>query len=138
MARADHCSSQPYSSFTRHDRSPILRRAHSTLWHSGGSAMTFILANQRYRPRMLRGWRPVLGVMLVLAAACGDTETAAPSSPSSTVAAPTASSATGTSPSRTIVPDVVVRDVSSGADVNVPAVAVRPDRPTLYWFWAPH
>ena len=69
----------------------------------------------------------VLGVMLVLAAACGGSETAAPSSVSSTTVVP-----------RTVVPDVVVRDVSSGADVNVRAVAARPDRPTLYWFWAPH
>ena len=86
---------------------------------------------------MLRGWRSVVGVMLVLAAGCGESETAAPSSPSPT-AAQTTSSATGTSPTRTVVPDVVVRDVASGADVNVRAAAARPDRPTLYWFWAPH
>jgi hypothetical protein len=87
---------------------------------------------------MLRAWRPVLGMMLVLATACGESETAAPSAPSSTAAAETTSSATGTNPGRTVVPDVVVRDVSSGADVNVRAVAAQPDRPTLYWFWAPH
>jgi hypothetical protein len=67
---------------------------------------------------MRRGWRSVLGVLLVLAAACGDSETAAPSSPPSSAAAPTTSSAPGTSPARTVVPDVVVRDVASGADVN--------------------
>ena len=87
---------------------------------------------------MLRSWRSVVGVMLVLAAACGESETAAPSSPSSTAAAQTTSSATGKSPARTVVPDVIVRDVASGADVNVRAAAARPDRPTLYWFWAPH
>ena len=75
-------------------------------------------------------------MMLVLATACGEGETAAPSSPSSSAAAPTTSPATGTG--RTVVPDVVVRDVASGADVNVRAAAARPDRPTLYWFWAPH
>ena len=79
---------------------------------------------------MLRGWRSVIGVMLVFAAGCGDSETAAPSSPSPTV--------TGTSPARTVVPDVVLRDVGTGADVNLRAAAARPDRPTLYWFWAPH
>ena len=87
---------------------------------------------------MLRSWRSVVGVMLVLAAACGESETAAPSSPSSTAAAQTTSSATGKSSARTVVPDVIVRDVASGADVNVRAAAARPDRPTLYWFWAPH
>ena len=76
---------------------------------------------------MLRGRTSVLGVVLVLAAACGGSETAAPTSPSSTTAAP-----------RGVVPDVVVRDVAGGADVNVRAAAARPDRPTLYWFWAPH
>ena len=87
---------------------------------------------------MLRGWRSVLGVMLVFAAGCGESETATPSSPSPTAAAETTSSATGKSPARTVVPDVVVRDVASGADVNLRAAAARPDRPTLYWFWAPH
>ena len=76
---------------------------------------------------MLRGRTSVLGVMLVLAAACGGSETAAPPSPSSATVAP-----------RSTVPDVVVRDVASGSDVNVRAAAARPDRPTLYWFWAPH
>jgi hypothetical protein len=33
--------------------------------------------------------------------------------------------------------DAVVRDVATGADVNVRALAAS-DRPTLYWFWAPH
>ena len=88
---------------------------------------------------MLRAWRPVLGLMLVLTAACGESEkTAAPSSPSSTATAPTTSSATGASPARTVVPDVALRDVGTGADVNLRSAVARPDRPTLYWFWAPH
>ena len=86
---------------------------------------------------MRRGLTAVLGLMLVLAAACGGSETAAPSSPSSTAAAPSSPSSTAAAP-RSVVPDVVVRDVASGADVKVRAAAARPDRPTLYWFWAPH
>jgi hypothetical protein len=84
------------------------------------------------------GWRTALGVMVVLAAGCGESEMATPSSPTSTAAGQTASSATGANPGRTVVPDVVARDVASGADVNVRTAAARPDRPTLYWFWAPH
>lgn len=99
---------------------------------------------------MLSGWRSVVGVMLVLAAGCGESETAAPSSPSPTSTSPTAGpdatgpgatagpAGTGTSQVRTVVPDVVLRDVGTGADVNLRAAAARPDRPTLYWFWAPH
>ena len=72
-------------------------------------------------------------MMLVLTAACGGGESASPPSPPST-AAPAAS---GTNAAETVVPDVVMRDVASGADVNLRALAA-PDRPTLYWFWAPH
>jgi hypothetical protein len=86
---------------------------------------------------MLRRWR-TLGFILVLTAGCGmGDDMAAPSSPSST-AGDAASSATGADPGRNAVPDVVVRDVATGADVSVRAAAARPDRPTLYWFWAPH
>lgn len=78
--------------------------------------------------------------MLLLAVACGGSESASPSSPSTaTAAAPTtgAPTATGTGPVRAVVPDVVLRDVGTGADVNLRALGLS-DRPTLYWFWAPH
>ena len=80
--------------------------------------------------------------MLLFAPACGGGESASPPSSTST-AAPPATAATGappataTSPIRTVVPDVVVRDVGTGADVNLRALGLS-DRPTLYWFWAPH
>ena len=88
---------------------------------------------------MLRRLR-ALGVVLVLTAGCGmGDDMAAPSSPTSTEAGDAASpSATGADPGRSAVPDVLVRDVATGADVNVRTAAARPDRPTLYWFWAPH
>jgi hypothetical protein len=77
--------------------------------------------------------------MFVLTAGCGmGDDMAAPSSPSSTAAGETNSSAAGADAGRSAVPDVVVRDVATGADVNVRTAAARPDRPTLYWFWAPH
>jgi hypothetical protein len=81
---------------------------------------------------MLPGRRAALGLVLVLTAACGGggDGSAAPSSSSSS------SMTTGTA-AGTTVPDVVVRDVATGGDVNLRTLGL-PDRPTLYWFWAPH
>jgi hypothetical protein len=75
--------------------------------------------------------------MLLFAPACGGGESASPPSPSTTAAPPTTATPAATSPPRTVVPDVVLRDVATGGDVNLRALAM-PERPTLYWFWAPH
>ena len=72
--------------------------------------------------------------MLMLASACGGGEAAAPTSSPSTAASPATASPAGQS---TVVPDVAVRDVGTGADVNIRTLGLS-DRPTLYWFWAPH
>ncbi|MEW6474495.1 MAG: hypothetical protein AB1679_19755 [Actinomycetota bacterium] len=89
---------------------------------------------------MVRGRGSVLGAVLLLAVACGGGEedssgSAPPTTAASATTAPPA--ATATSSARTAVPDVVVRDVATGADVNLRALGL-PERPTLYWFWAPH
>ena len=75
-----------------------------------------------------------MGLVLLLATACGGGEEASSGSSPTTSGVP---ATTGTSSLRTAVPDVVVRDVGTGADVNLRALGL-PDRPTLYWFWAPH
>ena len=80
---------------------------------------------------MLPGRQPAIGLLLLLAVACGG-------DPAPSGSSPTTGPATATAPGQqTAVPDVVVRDVASGGDVNLRALAL-PDRPTLYWFWAPH
>lgn len=71
-----------------------------------------MLRDRRLAVRMVM---PV--VALLLAVACGGDE---------------GGDAVGTD-----VPNVTVRDVGSGADLNLRALALA-DRPTLYWFWAPH
>lgn len=38
---------------------------------------------------------------------------------------------------RVALPDVTVRDVAAGADVDLAAL-LPSDRPLLAWFWAPH
>jgi hypothetical protein len=58
-------------------------------------------------------------------------------SPSPTTGAPPATTPTAPAAPAGDIPDAVVRDVATGADVNVRELAVS-DRPTLYWFWAPH
>lgn len=77
---------------------------------------------------MLPGHRFV-GFLLLLTVACGGGSVSSGSS--GTTGAP------GPAAARTDVPDVTVRDVGTGADVNLQALALA-DRPTLYWFWAPH
>jgi hypothetical protein len=90
---------------------------------------------------MLHRRSSALGLLLLSAMACGrgqpaPTTTAAPPTTGATphTVAPTP---TPTEPVRTVVPNVVVRDVATGSDVNLRAFA-QADRPTLYWFWAPH
>ena len=82
---------------------------------------------------MLPG-RLFVGFLLLLTVACGG-GSVSPGSSGATGAPATAQ--TGPAAVRTDVPDVTVRDVATGADVNLRALAL-PDRPTLYWFWAPH
>jgi hypothetical protein len=89
---------------------------------------------------MVVGRTSGVALLIVLATACGgggsSPPTAGPASTAST--APTSpTSPTVTKPLQTSVPDVLVRDVATGADVNLRALGL-PDRPTLYWFWAPH
>lgn len=81
-----------------------------------------------------------MGLILLLATACGGGGSSPSASSPTTAGAPATTAApptTGVGSSRTVVPDVVVRDVATGADVNLRALGL-PDRPTLYWFWAPH
>ncbi len=84
---------------------------------------------------------PVLALVLLLATACGSGDPAPPGSLSpTTVASPPttgAPAATATTSPASAVPDTVVRDVATGADVKIRALGLA-DRPTLYWFWAPH
>ena len=77
-----------------------------------------------------------LALVLLLAGACGGGDDG-PLESSSPPPTSGASATTGTSAARSDVPDVVVRDVATGGDVNLRALGL-PDRPTLYWFWAPH
>ena len=107
---------------------------------------------------MIRGRATALALVVLFASACGrGDDSASPGDPSPTAASPTtgrtaagppssapgspseqgAPVATGTGPARTVVPDVVLRNVNSGADVKLRALGL-PERPTLYWFWAPH
>jgi hypothetical protein len=86
---------------------------------------------------MVRGGRAALGLMLMLSAACGDGDPSVSGSSSPTTGAPAATAPTAPAAPAGDIPDAVVRDVATGADVNVRALAVS-DRPTLYWFWAPH
>ena len=83
----------------------------------------------------MRGRAVRLALVLLLAGACGGGDGGAPESSAPPTSGPSAT--TGTSAARTDVPDVVVRDVATGGDVNLRALGL-PDRPTLYWFWAPH
>lgn len=82
---------------------------------------------------MLPGPR-LVGFLLLLTVACGGGSDSSGSSGTTRApaTAPTAPAAAGTD-----VPDVTVRDVGTGADVNLRSLALA-DRPTLYWFWAPH
>ena len=82
---------------------------------------------------MLPGQRFV-GFLLLLAVACGGREGSSGSS--GTTGAP-ATGQTSPAAAGTDVPDVTVRDVGTGADVNLRTLALA-ERPTLYWFWAPH
>jgi hypothetical protein len=87
---------------------------------------------------MLRRRGALLGLLLLIAGACAES----PGGPDQDISSPTTggTSATTAAPStsaRSDVPDVVVRDVATGADVNLRALGL-PDQPTLYWFWAPH
>ena len=75
----------------------------------------------------------LLGLALLLTGACA--RSAGPFEENS--APPTSGSSTTATSVGTAVPDVVVRDVATGADVNLRALGL-PERPTLYWFWAPH
>lgn len=86
--------------------------------------------SRRAVPRVVPG-----AAALLLAVSCGggggDPSVSSGTSPSDSP--PPAAAA----PARTDVPDVTVRDVRTGADVNLRTLALA-DRPTLYWFWAPH
>jgi hypothetical protein len=74
-------------------------------------------------------------LVLLLSGACGESDpTPSGAAPTTTGEAPAGSATTS---ARTVVPDVVVRDVGTGSDVNVRALGLA-ERPTLYWFWAPH
>jgi hypothetical protein len=86
---------------------------------------------------MVRGGRGALGMVLLLSVACGGGESSSSGSPPPTTGAPPATAATAPAVPAGDIPDAVVRDVATGADVNVRALAAS-DRPTLYWFWAPH
>lgn len=87
---------------------------------------------------MLRRRGALVGLLLLIAGACAESA----GGPDHDISSPTTggTSATSGAPAtsaRSDVPDVVVRDVATGADVNLRALGL-PDRPTLYWFWAPH
>jgi hypothetical protein len=84
-----------------------------------------MFADRRYRERMVPGRLAAFSLVVLMTVACGGGS-----------AGESATTAT-TAPPRTEVPDVVVRDVATGGDVNLRALGL-PDRPTLYWFWAPH
>ncbi|HEV3363973.1 MAG TPA: hypothetical protein VG795_07505 [Acidimicrobiia bacterium] len=87
---------------------------------------------------MMRGRAAALVLVFLLGAACGKGESGSPEASPTTGSPATGSpAATGPSAPRTVVPDVVLRNVSTGADVNLRALGL-PERPTLYWFWAPH
>jgi len=81
---------------------------------------------------MMRGRAALVGLALLLTAC------ARSAGPFEEDAAPSTGGTSGTTTSiSTDVPDVVVRDVATGGDVNLRALDLA-DRPTLYWFWAPH
>ena len=85
---------------------------------------------------MLPGRASALGLVFLAAVACGGGGSS--SSLSASTATTTGPSATTAPQSvRTDVPDAVLRDVGTGTDVNLRALGL-PERPTLYWFWAPH
>ena len=82
-----------------------------------------------------RGVLLALALALLVTGACG--RGAGPAEESSAPPTGATSATSATTAARTDVPDVVVRDVVTGADVNLRALGL-PERPTLYWFWAPH
>lgn len=87
---------------------------------------------------MVRGRSALIGPVLLLAGACaGSTDGPSGGSSSPPPTGATSSAPAGAASVRTDVPDVVVRDVATGADVNLRGLGL-PERPTLYWFWAPH
>jgi hypothetical protein len=60
--------------------------------------------------------------------------------PSVTVTVTNPDGSTGAPPattSRSVLPDVIVRDVATGAEMPL-ASLVPAERPLLVWFWAPH
>lgn len=82
--------------------------------------------------------RPAMAVILALgvtAWACGggDSESVGGPLAPATGTAPVPATAAGNNG----LPDAEVRDVASGATQTVRALAPA-DRPTLFWFWAPH
>lgn len=88
-------------------------------------------------------------VLLVPAAACGGAGTSDPRvadppaevppvPPPATADSPTAAAPEGpVGVGSGILPDVNLIDVATGAEVNL-ARMVPSEKPTLYWFWAPH
>jgi hypothetical protein len=84
---------------------------------------------------MLRRTGVLLGLVLVLSGGCAKSD----GPPERSASPPTSGVPATTGPTAvpTAVPDVVVRDVATGADVNIRALGLA-ERPTLYWFWAPH
>jgi hypothetical protein len=112
------------------------RRRLATATATGRAPCPVLVESRRYGDAMLRGRGYALSLVLLLGAGCTGGDPASSPSPSTTSAAAPATTGTSSS-SRTVVPDVVLRDVATGGDVNLRALGL-PERPTLYWFWAPH
>ncbi|NQU37599.1 MAG: TlpA family protein disulfide reductase [Actinobacteria bacterium] len=104
--------------------------------------------------RRLRNGVPMLGAAALLLSACGSAtgasgasdETAGLSAelsatPSQTQPAIPAAPATGNpsanAPVQQVLPAVQVREITSGADVDLASLTVA-SKPTLVWAWAPH
>lgn len=79
-----------------------------------------------------------VAAVAVLGAACGSggsTDQRAAGPKSSTLAA--ASTSGSGEADRNEIPDAVVRDVASGAEINIRSLAPAAE-PILFWFYAPH
>ena len=77
------------------------------------------------------------GGATTLPSSTSDRSSASPPATTSTAATPKSASGSGGADPSSVLPAVDVVDVATGETVTL-ASLVDPDKPTLFWAWAPH